>query len=54
MATFLDACRRKRNDFLYEEAEVVTGTEAEDFLVQANAFSLEVDAWLRKHHPKLL
>ena len=54
MATYLDACRRKRNDFFYEEANVVTITEAEDFLVQINAFSLEVDGWLRRHHPKLL
>ncbi len=54
IATFLDACRRKRNDFLYEETDVVTSTEAENFLIQTNAFSLEVDAWLRKHHPGLL
>jgi hypothetical protein len=54
MATFLDACRRKRNDFFYEEANIVTSTEAEDFLIKAQAFSLEVDVWLRRHHPKLL
>jgi hypothetical protein len=54
IATFLDVCRRKRNDFLYEQANVVTSTEAEDFLIQANAFALEVEAWLRKQHPGLL
>jgi hypothetical protein len=53
-ASFLDACRRKRNDFFYEQANVVTNTEAEDFLMQANAFFVTVDGWLRKHHPNLL
>jgi hypothetical protein len=32
----------------------VTGTEAEDYLFQVNAFCVELDAWLRKHHPELV
>ena len=53
-AVYFDACRRKRNNFLYEQANVVTNTEAEELLVHATGFSVEVDAWLKKHYPHLL
>jgi hypothetical protein len=53
-AVYFDACRRKRNNFLYEQANVVTNTEAEELLVHATGFSVEVDAWLKKHYPNLL
>lgn len=54
MSVYLDSCRKKRNDFLYEEANVVSDTEAENLLMKVTAFSLEVEAWLRKHHQNLL
>jgi hypothetical protein len=53
-AVYFDACRRKRNNFLYEQANVVSNTEAEQLLMQVSGFSLDVDAWLKKHHPNLL
>lgn len=53
-AVYFDACRRKRNNFLYEQANVVSHTEAEELLWHATGFSLEVDAWLKKHHPNLI
>jgi hypothetical protein len=53
-AVYFDACRRKRNNFLYEQANVVTHTEAEELLWHATGFSLEVDAWLKKHYPDLI
>ena len=53
-AVYFDACRRKRNHSLYEQANVVSNTEAEELLFHATGFSLEVDAWLKKHHPDLL
>ena len=53
-AVYFDACRRKRNNFLYEQANVVSNTEAEQLLMQVSGFSLEVDAWLKKHHPNLV
>jgi hypothetical protein len=53
-AVYLDACRRKRNNFLYEQANVVSHTEAEELLWHASGFSLEVDEWLKKHHPNLI
>jgi hypothetical protein len=53
-AVYFDACRRKRNTFLYEQANIVSHTEAEELLWHASGFSLEVDAWLKKHHPNLI
>jgi hypothetical protein len=53
-AIYFDACRRKRNNFLYEQANVVSHTEAEELLWNVSGFSLEVDAWLKKHHPDLI
>jgi hypothetical protein len=52
-AVYLDACRRKPNNFLYEQANVFSNTEAEELLFHATGLSLEVDAWLKKHHPNL-
>jgi hypothetical protein len=53
-SVYLDSCRRKRNNFLYEQANVVSHTEAEELIWHASGFSLEVDVWLKKHHPNLL
>ena len=53
-AVYFDACRRKRNNFLYEQANVVSNTEAEELFWHASGFSIEVDAWLKKHHPDLI
>lgn len=53
-AVYFDVCRRKRNHFLYEQANVVSRTEGEELLWHASGFSLEVEAWLRKHHPNLI
>ncbi len=53
-AVYFDACRRKRNHFLYEQANVVSNTEAEELLFHATGLSLEVDAWLKKHHANLM
>jgi hypothetical protein len=53
-AIYFDSCRRKRNNFLYEQANVVSNTEAEQLLMQVTGFSLEVDAWLKKHYPNLI
>jgi hypothetical protein len=53
-AVYFDACRRKRNNFLYEQANIVSNTEAEELLSHATGLSLEVDAWLKKRHPNLI
>ena len=54
LATYFDACRRKRNDFLYEQSNVVSNSESEDLLIQTTGFSLRVDAWLKQHYPTFL
>ena len=53
-AVYFDACRRKRNNLLYKQANVVSNTEAEELLFHAAGFSLEVDAWLKAHQPDLV
>jgi hypothetical protein len=53
MAVYLDACRRKRNDLLYSQANVVTASQAEDLLARTTAFSTEVEVWLKKHYSAL-
>jgi hypothetical protein len=53
-AVYFDACRRKRNSFLYEQANVVSHTEAEELLWHSSGFSLDVDAWPKKQHPDLM
>jgi len=54
MAVYFDACRRQRNNFLYERANIVSYTEMEELLWEVSAFSLAGDAWLQKHHPELI
>ena len=53
-AVYFDACRRKRNNFLCEQANIVSNTEAEELIFHATGLSLEIDAWLKKHHPNLI
>jgi hypothetical protein len=53
ISIYLDACRRKRNEFLYEQANVVSSTEAEDLFMRMTLFSVQVDTWLKDHHPNL-
>lgn len=46
-AAYFDRCRRKRNTLSYDAAGVVTDTEASEILVQAKAFRVAVDTWLK-------
>ena len=52
-AAYLDACRRKRNDLSYTQADVVSASQAEDLLARTTAFSTEVEVWLKKHYSAL-
>lgn len=53
-AEYLDTCRRKRNDFLYEEANVVSEMETEELILAAGNLARSVEQWLKKQHPTLL
>jgi uncharacterized protein (UPF0332 family) len=51
---FFDACRRKRNVIDYDRTLVVTKTEAEEIVAEAQAFLELVEKWIAAHHPKLV
>jgi hypothetical protein len=51
---FFDGCRRKRNVIDYDRTLVVTRTEAEEIVAEAQAFLELVEKWITAHHPKLV
>jgi hypothetical protein len=51
---FFDVCRRKRNVIDYDRTLVVTKTEAEEIVAEAQAFLELVEKWIAAHHPKLV
>lgn len=50
----LDRFRKKRNVLGYETAGVVSEREAREMHEMAAALRVDVRAWLRRHHPKLV
>jgi hypothetical protein len=50
---FFEVCRRKRNVIDYDQASVVTQTEAAEVIVEATAFLDLVGRWITARHPKL-
>ena len=52
-ATYLDRCRRKRNDLAYESEGVVSVADANQLLKQAKSLLRDVEAWIAKHYSKL-
>ena len=53
-ATYLDACRRKRNVAQYDRSDTVTPAEAQALRAAARELREEVLAWLAEAHPELL
>jgi uncharacterized protein (UPF0332 family) len=51
VASYLDTCRRKRNQVDYDFANAATETEAEDLLRKTEEFRDLVEQWIRKHYP---
>jgi uncharacterized protein (UPF0332 family) len=54
MADYLDRCRRKRNEMTYDSEGVVSSTDATELLAKAREFNETVEAWIAKHHPRLV
>ncbi len=52
-ATYLERCRRKRNELSYDMAGVVTDTEATEILSEAKSLQITVEEWIAKNHPTL-
>ncbi|MEI8371782.1 MAG: hypothetical protein WCJ35_02995 [Planctomycetota bacterium] len=52
-ATYLERCRRKRNELSYDMAGVVTDTEAEEILARAAVLQNTVEQWIAQNHSHL-
>ena len=52
-ASYLDRCRRKRNELSYDSAGVVTATEADELLAKARSLQQTVENWIARNHPSL-
>jgi len=52
-SSYLERCRRKRNELSYDMAGVVTDTEAAEILAQIKEFQKSVEKWIAKSHPHL-
>ena len=53
-ASYLDRCRRKRNDLSYDTAGVATAAEAAELLKEARKLKKTVEYWIKENHPSLL
>ena len=53
-ASYLDLCRRKRNELSYDSAGVVTAAEAAELLKEARKLKTMVDHWIEENHPNLV
>jgi len=53
-ATYLDACRRKRNTAQYDHADTITAAESHALRAATRELQDEVIAWLAEVHPELL
>jgi len=53
-ATYLDACRVKRNQAEYDRVGVVSYSEAEELVKFVEELGLLVNEWLKEQHPELL
>jgi len=51
LASYFDACRRKRNMLDYDAANVVTDTEVTELLTKAEEFREQVERWIVQYYP---
>ena len=53
-ASYLDRCRRMRNELSYDTAGVVTDDEAAELLKEARKLKDTVEHWINENHPGLV
>jgi hypothetical protein len=51
LASYFDTCRRKRNILDYDNAQVVTETEAKELVQEAEELRMLVEQWIAQHYP---
>ncbi len=54
LAHFLDRCRVKRHDLIYEASDAVSSAEAQELAEAVLELREAVEAWLREYHPELV
>ncbi len=52
-ASYLERCRRKRNEISYDAAGLVSDTEADELIAKVRRLQATVKAWIAKKHPNL-
>jgi len=52
-ASYLDRCRRKRNEISYDTAGLASDTEAGELVAEMEEFRQAVERWIAKNHPHL-
>lgn len=52
-ASYLERCRRKRNELSYDSAGVVTDTEAAEIQAEVRSMQKSVEEWIAKNHATL-
>jgi hypothetical protein len=53
LSVYFDGCRSKRNMSEYDFAGGVTETDAAALLKTVTQFAVDVEAWVKSHHPAL-
>ena len=53
LSTYFDGCRMKRNDCEYDFAGGISETDAKALLDAVRQFAIDVEAWIKSHHPDL-
>ena len=51
ISAYFDGCRIKRNVSEYEFAGGVSDTDADGLLTTVRNFAIDVEAWIKTHHP---
>lgn len=54
LSAYFDGCRIKRNASEYDFAGGVSDTDADGLLKTTHQFAIDVEAWVKKHHPSLV
>jgi hypothetical protein len=53
-ASYLDRCRRKRNEISYDTAGLVSDTEAEELLKEVKQFQINIESWIAENYHNLV
>lgn len=51
-ASYLDRCRRMRNELSYDTAGIVTNAEAVEILEEVKELNNRIEIWINEHYPQ--